>query len=137
VAELRAIAHGLRPSNLDSGLASALHSLATTMPIPVHLDVCTEPMPDEIATTAYYVASEALANVVKHAQAEQIEVSVARDDGHVRVRISDNGCGGALPRPGSGLAGLVDRVAAAGGRLAVSDNRPRGTVVEAVLPCAP
>lgn len=137
VAELRAIAHGLRPSTLDSGLAPALRSLAATVPIAVHLDVCDQPVPDQIATTAYYVASEALANAVKHADAERIEVSVARHDGRLRVRISDDGRGGAQARPGSGLAGLVDRVAAAGGHLAVEDGSPRGTLVEAVLPCAP
>jgi signal transduction histidine kinase len=63
-----------------------------------------------------------------------VAVSVARQGGHVHVRISDDGRGGAQPRPGSGLAGLVDRVAAAGGRLSVESGH--GTRVEAVLPCA-
>jgi signal transduction histidine kinase len=108
----------------------------TSLPVRVHLDLSDDPVPDEIATTAYYVASEALANVVKHAGAERVEVELAHHDGRIRLRISDDGRGGAAVRPGSGLAGLADRVAAAGGRLAVGEPG-RGTVVEAVLPCAP
>jgi signal transduction histidine kinase len=134
VAELRAIARGLRPLDLDSGLGPAIRSLTTGLPIPVVLDLDDGEVPDDVATTAYYVASEALANVIKHAGAESVAVSVARQGGHVHVRISDDGCGGAQARPGSGLAGLVDRVAAAGGRLSVESGR--GTRVEAVLPCA-
>jgi len=134
VAELRAIARGLRPLDLDSGLGPAIRSLTTGLPIPVVLELSEEEVPDDVATTAYYVASEALANVIKHADAETVAVSVARQGGHVHVRISDDGRGGAQPRPGSGLAGLVDRVAAAGGRLSVESGH--GTRVEAVLPCA-
>ena len=90
-----------------------------------------------MATTAYYVASEAIANAVKHADADTVAVRVARAaTGTSRCRISDDGRGGAQPRPGSGLAGLVDRVAAAGGRLPWS-AAGAAPVVEAVLPCAP
>jgi signal transduction histidine kinase len=134
VAELRAIARGLRPLDLDSGLGPAIRSLTTALPIPVVLELDEQEVPDDVATTAYYVASEALANVVKHADAATVAVSVARQGGHVHVRISDDGRGGAHARPGSGLAGLVDRVAAAGGRLSVESGH--GTRVEAVLPCA-
>jgi signal transduction histidine kinase len=137
VAELRAIAQGLRPADLDAGLGPAIRSLTTGVPIPVRLHVCEERVPDEVATTAYYVASEALANVVKHSGAGNVDVSVARRDDAVVVRIVDDGRGGATARPGSGLAGLVDRVAAAGGRFTVSPGTPAGTAVEAVLPCAP
>jgi signal transduction histidine kinase len=141
VAELRAIAQGLRPLDLDSGLGPAIRSLTTALPIPVRLDVLDEDVPDEVATTAYYVASEALANVVKHADAENIDVCVIRRDGHVVVRVSDDGRGGAVARPGSGLAGLVDRVAAAGGRFSVGQgvgtDTATGTMIEAVLPCGP
>jgi signal transduction histidine kinase len=136
VAELRQIAHGLRPGSLDDGLGPALHRLATTVPLPVELDVCPDPLPDALATTAYYVASEAVSNAVKHADAEVIGVHVARCDGRLRVRVSDDGRGGAAPRAGSGLAGLVDRVAAAGGALRVRSAPGKGTVVEADLPCA-
>ncbi len=141
VAELRAIARGLRPLDLDSGLGRAIRSLTTGLPIPVALeiDAAADEVPDDVATTAYYVASEALANVIKHADAESVAVWVARQDGQVHVRISDDGRGGAQARPGSGLAGLVDRVAAAGGRLSVGTveaTAGRGTLIEAVLPCA-
>jgi len=136
VAELRRIAHGLRPSSLDDGLGPALRRLATTVPLPVQLDVCPEPLPDEIATTAYYVASEAVSNAVKHADADTIAVRVARDAGRLQVSVRDDGRGGATARTGSGLAGLTDRVAAAGGALQVRSAPGRGTLVEAVLPCA-
>ncbi|WP_344418883.1 sensor histidine kinase [Pseudonocardia ailaonensis] len=137
VAELRTIAQGLRPADLDAGLGPAIRSLTMSMPIPVRLAVCEEQVPDEVATTAYYVASEALANVVKHSGAGNVDVSVARREGEVVVRIVDDGRGGATARPGSGLAGLVDRVAAAGGRFAVGPGDRAGTAVEAVLPCVP
>jgi signal transduction histidine kinase len=137
VAELRAIARGLRPLDLGAGLAPAIRSLTTAVPLPVTLDLDVDGVPDDVATTAYYVASEALANVVKHAGAENVAVSIARVDDRVRLRVRDDGRGGARARPGSGLAGLVDRVAAAGGRLSVGADAPRGTLVEAELPCAP
>ena len=138
VAELRAIAQGLRPLDLDSGLGPAIRSLTTALPIPVRLEVLTEAVPDEVATTAYYVASEALANVVKHSDAATVDIRVERAADQVVIRVSDDGRGGAVARPGSGLAGLVDRVAAAGGRLSVGPAVPGlGTTVEAVLPCAP
>jgi signal transduction histidine kinase len=136
VRELRRIAHGLRPSSLDDGLGPALRRLATTVPLPVELDVCPEPLPDDIATTAYYVASEAVSNAIKHAGADSIAVRVARDAGRLQVSVRDDGRGGAAPHRGSGLAGLTDRVAAAGGALQVRTAPGRGTLVEAVLPCA-
>ncbi len=135
VSELRQIAHGLRPSCLDDGLASALASLVSTTPLPVGLELDTDDLPDHVSTTAYYVASEAVANVVKHAEAESIAMSVCRQDDSVRVTVRDNGRGGADIRPGSGLASLRDRVAALGGTLGVHSETGLGTVVEAVLPC--
>lgn len=135
VAELRQIAHGLRPSSLDDGLAKALATLASKVPVPVTLDVCADPLPDDVATTAYYVASEAMANAVKHASPATIGVRVNRVDDQVTVRVDDDGLGGARMRPGAGLAGLADRVAAAGGALRLSSPMGGGTYVEAVLPC--
>ena len=136
VAELRQIAHGLRPSSLDDGLGPALTTLARNIPVPVALDMRAGRLPDDVAATAYYVASEALANAVKHAQPAAIGLSVVRTDGHVTVQVSDDGPGGARPRPGAGLAGLADRVAAAGGTLRLSSPDGHGTLIEAVLPCA-
>ncbi|HEY6594595.1 MAG TPA: histidine kinase [Asanoa sp.] len=135
VAELRQIAHGLRPSSLDDGLGPALSSLASKAPIPVSLEISSDPLPDDVATTAYYVASEAMANAVKHARPASIDLRVVRADGHVTVRVCDDGLGGACVRPGAGLAGIADRVAAAGGLLSLDSPLGRGTVVQAVLPC--
>ncbi len=135
VAELRQIAHGLRPSSLDEGLANALTMLVRGVPLSVTLDVCPEPVPEDLATTAYYVASEALANVVKHSRASAVHLRVSRTDGDLTVLVRDDGVGGARVRPGGGLAGLGDRVAAAGGSLTVADQSGNGTLVEAVLPC--
>jgi signal transduction histidine kinase len=136
VAELRQIAHGLRPSSLDDGLHAALVALTQHVPIPVDLHVQPVPLPDDVTVTVYYVASEAIANAVKHAQATRIDVRVARRNGHVEVRVADDGRGGARVAAGSGLAGLSDRVTAVGGRLALASEERGGTVVEAVVPCA-
>jgi signal transduction histidine kinase len=135
VSELRQIAHGLRPSSLDDGLTAALENLTRNTPLPVMLDLHAEDLPDHVSTTAYYVASEAVANTLKHASAGAIAMSVHRRDGVVRVKVSDDGRGGATIRPGSGLAGLRDRVGAIGGTLGIRSLAGAGTVVEAVLPC--
>jgi signal transduction histidine kinase len=136
VAELREIAHGLRPSTLDDGLAAALRALTRGTPIPVGLDVRSDELPESVSTTLYFVVSEAIANAVKHADATRIDVTVSRADGHVEVRISDDGRGGATVMPGSGLAGMRERVSALGGRLVLMSDDHHGTVVEAVVPCA-
>jgi signal transduction histidine kinase len=136
VAELRQLAHGLRPSSLDDGLGPALAALTSTMPVPVELEVRAPTLPDDVSTTAYYVASEAVANAAKHAQAGRIGLRVALEEGQLLVEVADDGVGGAAPRAGSGLAGLADRVAAAGGSLRVHSPSGAGTIVEAVLPCA-
>ena len=133
VAELRQIAHGIRPSSLDDGLPAAVARLVRNVPIVIDLDVDDSQLPDDVATTVYFVISESLANAVKHAEASRIGLRVARLNGQVTVRVSDDGCGGAALRPESGLA---DRVAALGGSLEVVSPAGRGTVVEAALPCA-
>ncbi|GLY95253.1 histidine kinase [Actinoplanes sp. NBRC 103695] len=140
VAELRQIAHGLRPSSLDDGLVHALTMLAGRLPVPITLDVPAslraDGLPDVVATTAYYVASEAVVNAVRHAGEASIGLRLARDEQTLTVRVHDDGPGGAVLRPGAGLAGLADRVAAAGGGLRLVSERGLGTVVEARLPCA-
>jgi signal transduction histidine kinase len=135
VAELRQIAHGLRPSSLDDGLHSALSALTGALPIPVYLDVQETPIDGDLATTAYFVAAEAMANAAKHARASAIRVRVATEPAGVSVRIQDDGVGGAVARAGSGLAGLADRVSAVGGSLVMTSHRGSGTTIEAVLPC--
>lgn len=136
VAELRALSHGLRPTTVGGGLAPALRALATAVPIAVDLDLNCDDVPEEVATTAYYVASEALANTVKHSRAGYVEIVAQRSDGALDVSVRDDGQGGADLLQGSGLRGLADRVEAAGGRLQVESSQAQGTTVRAVIPCA-
>lgn len=144
VAELRQLAHGVRPSALDDGLAFALSDLARQAPGIIELDVHAAELPDAVATTAYYVVSEAVTNALRHAGASRIVVAVhhethsdrARTHPHqLRVRVTDDGCGGAGIRGTGGLTGLHDRVGALGGSLSVASPTGAGTLVEAVLPC--
>jgi signal transduction histidine kinase len=138
-AEVRQVAHDLRPTSLDEslteGLDHALAALASHVPVPVTLDVEVTALPDAIAATAYQVANEALANAVRHASPGAIGVHVRQADGVVTVKVRDDGRGGATMRPGAGLAGLADRVAAAGGALRLTSAMGLGTTVEAILPC--
>jgi signal transduction histidine kinase len=133
VAELRQLAHGIRPSSLDDGLEAAVAHLVQSIPVTVEADVVAGRLPDDVATTAYFVISEAVTNAVKHASANRIGLHVARADGRLVVRVSDDGRGGAKVLPGSAIA---DRVAALGGSLAVESPIGRGTIIEAALPCA-
>jgi signal transduction histidine kinase len=93
-----------------------------------------ERLPEQVEGAAYYVASEALANVVKHAHAQAAAVRVAETDGSLLLEVSDDGAGGADPDGGSGLGGLRDRVETLGGRLEVESVPGRGTLVRAELP---
>ena len=135
IAELRQIAHGLRPTSLDDGLHAALAALTSKLPITVHLDIEPDRLVDEVATTAYFVAAEAITNAAKYANASTIIVRVAQNTTGVQIRVQDDGIGGAATRNGSGLSGLADRVAAIGGSLQVTSPSGRGTTIEAVLPC--
>jgi signal transduction histidine kinase len=92
-------------------------------------------MPERVESTAYLVVSEALTNVVKHSRAASAEVSLARTSNLLVVQVRDNGSGGADPARGTGLTGLADRVAAAGGRLLLSSPAGGPTVVRAEVPC--
>jgi signal transduction histidine kinase len=133
VAELRQIAHGLRPISLDDGLPAALSNLVRGVPLAFDMEIDDGPLPDAVVTTAYYVVSEAITNVVKHAEATRIALLVVRRDGHLVVRVTDDGSGGAR----LGLrSGLVDRVAALGGSVRIDSDHGRGTLLEAALPCA-
>lgn len=92
---------------------------------------------DNVETTAYYIAAEAITNAVKHAGADHVELDIDARGEFVYVRIADNGIGGAAPRKGSGLTGLADRVGAVGGTLAITSPLScGGTIIEAMLPCA-
>jgi len=135
VAELRRLAGGVRPRGLDEGLPAAVRELARTSPVPVEVRVTAQAVPDAVATTAYYVAAEGLANALKHAEPHSIVVEMTCQDGELRVVVADDGLGGATARSRSGLAGLRDRVLATGGWLAVDSGPGTGTRVEARLPC--
>ena len=135
--ELRELAAGLHPGGLDrGGLSGALESLASRTPVPVDLSVPDLQPPEEIATAAYFVCSEALANVVKYARASRASVSVSiRERGRrLSVEVVDDGVGGADPAKGSGLRGLTDRLEALGGTLEVESPPGGGTRLTAELP---
>jgi PAS domain S-box-containing protein len=136
LAELRELARGLHPAVLaDHGLPRAIDALAARLPIPVDVDApSTERFPGHIEATAYYIVSEALANVTKHAEAEGARVSLRRDGDVLRCEIADDGRGGADESGGTGIVGLRDRAEAAGGTLTVSSPVGRGTLVAASLP---
>jgi PAS domain S-box-containing protein len=133
--ELREIARGLHPAILtDHGLEHALEVLAARLPVHVEINAPSERLGEHIEATAYYIVSEALTNVVKHAAASRAEVSVRREGRVLRCDIADDGRGGADPSSGTGILGLRDRAEAAGGTLSVVSPPGRGTVVTAALP---
>ncbi len=132
---LREIARGLHPAILgEHGLSRALEALAERLPLGVDVDAPGEPLPGHIEATAYYIVSEALTNVAKHAGATRARVVVRRDGDTLRCEVSDDGRGGADPAGGSGIVGLRDRAEAAGGTLSLVSPPGRGTVVSASLP---
>lgn len=135
LAELRELARGIHPATLEQGLEPALEALVLRSPVPAQLAADPGPrLPRPVEFAAYFVASEALANVAKYAQAAEVTVRVTRSAATVVVAIADDGVGGADPAAGSGLRGLTDRVEALGGRLAVVSPPGGGTVVTAELP---
>jgi signal transduction histidine kinase len=136
--ELRELAHGLHPAVLDvHGLGAALHSLALRAQLPVDVRVELEGrLPAAVEVAAYYVASEALANVAKHARADSARVSAVVVGDHLLVEVADDGIGGADVDGGSGLRGLAERVEAVGGSLRVCSAPGDGTSVRADFPCA-
>jgi len=135
LAELRELARGIHPAALEQGLERALEALVLRSPVPTELVVEPGPrLPRPIEFAAYFVASEALANVAKYAHASAVVVRLTRTPTTAVVGIADDGVGGADPAGGSGLRGLADRVEAVGGRLAVSSPPGAGTVVSAELP---
>lgn len=136
--ELRQLARGIHPAILtEAGLPSALRALCrdADVPVAIHLDL-PERLPEPIEVAAYFVASEALANVAKYAAASSVELTANVKGDQLRIEISDDGRGGADPAAGSGLRGLADRVAALGGRLDLWSRIGEGTRVVALLPLA-
>jgi len=136
--ELRLLARGIHPRELsERGLAAALASLASDVPLPVTLAVSVTGESPAVAACAYFVCSEALANVAKYAAASKVAVSVRSDPGGTTVEIEDDGVGGADPGRGTGLRGLADRVETFGGTLTVQSPPGRGTRLVAVIPHEP
>jgi signal transduction histidine kinase len=135
ITDLRELANGVRPAYLDNGLELALRELAGRTPVPVDVHAGPDRFPADVEATAYFVACEALANAVKHADATAIEVRTVRQDGRLVMTVCDDGVGGAEPSGGSGLRGLADRVTALGGRMHVDSPLGRGTTLTAELPC--
>jgi signal transduction histidine kinase len=137
VEELRSLAQGIHPGILtQGGLAHALEALAARAPLPVAVDATAERFAPDIEATAYFVACEALTNVVKHAHASSAAIGARRANGVLVIEVSDDGNGGAEQRNGSGLRGLADRVEARGGRLVVESEPGTGTRVRGEIPCA-
>jgi signal transduction histidine kinase len=136
--ELREVARGLHPAVVSGhGLAVALEQLTARAPVPVRLTVAAdERLPEPIEVAAYYIVSESLANVAKHAYASAATVDISRTNTEVVVEIVDDGVGGADSERGSGMRGLADRVEALGGRLRVWSPNEGGTRVKAEIPCA-
>jgi signal transduction histidine kinase len=136
VDDLSEIARGIHPAILsDGGLGPALKTLARRAALEVELDVAAlGRLPEPVEVAAYYVVSEALTNATKHANASVAVVTAEARGGGLRVRVRDNGAGGADPSRGSGLVGLKDRIEALGGTFAVHSPAGGGTTVSCELP---
>jgi signal transduction histidine kinase len=133
--ELRELAAGIHPALLtERGLEVALMSLADRSPMPVRLAAPSVRLPPAIETAVYFVCSEALANVAKHAQATRADIEVRMGTDLVTVVVADDGTGGADPSAGSGLKGIADRVEALGGRLMVQSPPAGGTQLLVQIP---
>jgi signal transduction histidine kinase len=131
---VREISRGIHPAILtEGGLAAALKALARRSPIPVKLDVrFAGRLAEPLELGAYYVASEALANVAKHANATVVDISIESRNDVLYLSVRDDGIGGANPR-GTGLTGLVERIEALGGALRLVSPRGSGTLVQLEL----
>ncbi len=133
--ELVELARGIHPATLTvRGLRAAVALLAGRAPLPVSIAAPDGRYPQPVEAAAYYVVSEALANVAKYAEATRATVEISVDGGTLVVEVADDGVGGADPAGGSGLSGLADRVAALDGTLTVDSPAGGGTRVTAAIP---
>jgi signal transduction histidine kinase/uncharacterized protein YhfF len=137
--ELRALSRGLHPAGLSAyGLGASLRSLGCNSSVPLRIEAIPEQrLPDPVEVTVYYLVAEALSNAVKHAGATEVRVDLQRRGPVLHAEVSDDGVGGAEAGAGSGLPGLVDRLAALGGRLEVESVPGAGTRLRASIPLAP
>ena len=133
---MRVLARGIHPAvPTDSGLAPAIENLVDHASTTVDLSVTEERCSETCEATAYFVVSEALANVSRHARTTSAAIEIRREADDLVVSVSDGGVGGADPAHGSGLRGLSDRVVAVGGTLAIESLLGRGTQLIARIPC--
>ena len=134
--ELRELARGIHPAVLtDRGLEAALEALAGRAALPVEIDCIPDvELPPPVEAAAYYVVSEALANITKYSGASAVKVSIGQVDGYALVEVADDGVGGADPTRGSGLSGLSDRVASLNGKLVIDSPPGAGTRIRAEIP---
>ena len=137
--ELREISHGIHPAILsEAGLGPALEALARRSAVPVELDLnLGQRLAERVEAAGYYIASEAITNVAKHARASVITMRVDGCDGALILSISDDGVGGADPGRGSGIIGLNDRVEALGGTISMLSPPGHGTALHVQLPADP
>ncbi len=135
VQELRELANGLHPPVLaDAGLAGALNDLAARIPLAVEVDVSADRFHDDVESTAWFIACEAVTNAVKHSSAQRIRLAAHRVEDRLLLQVCDDGAGGADAQ-GRGLRGISDRAEAAGGRLHIISVAGAGTTILAELPC--
>ena len=133
--DLQELAAGIHPAILtEQGLGPALASLAGRAPVPIRLAVPSQRLPAALETAVYFICSEALANVAKHARAAHVDIRVQSQGDLVTVLIADDGVGGASLLAGSGLKGVADRVEALGGQLVVDSPAGAGTRLVAEIP---
>jgi signal transduction histidine kinase len=135
IRELRELARGLPPTQLEAGLAPALRELAGRAPVPVEVRATATQLPSGVEAAAYFIACEGLTNAVKHAHASKVVLGASARGGTLVVSVSDDGIGGASTGDGSGLSGLSDRVAAQGGTLLLQSEPGCGTTLTVELPC--
>ena len=136
-AELQELARGMLPAALDhGGLRAGVESLVAQMDLPVQVDVPAGRLPRPVETTAYFVVAEALTNALKHSGAAHARVRGIVDEGALALEIADDGVGGADPAGGTGLLGLADRVAAAGGAISIASPPGGGTTLAVTVPVA-
>jgi signal transduction histidine kinase len=137
IEDLRGIARGLHPALLSRrGLKPAIKALARCSPIPVELNVCADRLAERYEVTTHHLVSEALTNAAKHADASSVQVNLTVEHGAIRLRIRDDGKGGADPDRGEGLLHITDRVEALGGRLQITSPVGGGTSLLAEIPIA-
>jgi signal transduction histidine kinase len=135
ILELRDLARGIHPPVLDHGLGTALTTLGARSGLPVEVIADLPERPSaSIETIAYFCAAELLANAAKHSRARHATIEAVHVPGLLRVRVSDDGDGGARARDGGGLAGLAERLRTVDGTIAISSPRGGPTVVTVEMP---